>query len=157
MVRLVEIDAGNWTAFRRLSVCPAQEVFLDTAVGILARGYVYRGARARVIGICEGDLAVGLALVRDLDEAPACYDLQQFMIDFRFQGRGLGADALQLILGELAQERKYPCVEVCVRQDDLPALRLYEKAGFADTGYVDEDAPNCRNLTYYFDVEPQQA
>ena len=37
--------------------------------------------------------AVGLALVRDLDGEPACYDLQQFMIDRRFQGRGYVPDA----------------------------------------------------------------
>ena len=96
----------------------------------------------------DGECAVGLALVKDLDEEPACYDLQQFMIDERFQRRGFGTEALRLILAALAQERKYDCVEVCVNKDDAAALRLYEKTGFTDTGYVDGDAPDCLNLMH---------
>ncbi|MBQ4425107.1 MAG: GNAT family N-acetyltransferase [Lachnospiraceae bacterium] len=150
MVKLVDINESNFFAFRRLRVRAEQAGFLDSAVGILARGYVYRAERARVFGIMDGECAVGLALVKDLDEEPACYDLQQFMIDERFQGRGFGAETLRLILAELAQERKYDCVEVCAKKDDAAVLRLYEKAGFTDTGYVDEDVPDCRNLRYSF-------
>ena len=150
MVTLADINESNFPAFRRLRVAEEQTGFLDNAVGILARGYVYRTERARVVGIVDGECAVGLALVKDLDEQPACYDLQQFMIDERFQRRGFGTEALRLILAELAQERKYECVEVCVKEDDAAALRLYKKAGFTDTGYVDEDAPDSRNLRYSF-------
>ncbi len=150
MMRLTDINESNFFAFRRLRVREDQAGFLDSAVGILARGYVYRAERARVFGILDGETAVGLALVKDLDEEPACYDLQQFMIDEHFQGRGFGSEALRLILAELAQERKYDCVEVCVKKDDAAALHLYEKAGFIDTGYVDDDAPDCRNLMHTF-------
>ena len=93
---------------------------------------------------------VGVALVKDLDEEPACYDLQQFMIDGRFQGRGLGTRALGMILSELEREGKYGCVEVCVKKDDAAALRVYGNAGFIDTGYVDDEAPDCLNLMYRF-------
>ena len=55
-----------------------------------------------------------------------------------------------LILAELAAERKYGCVEVCVKKDDAAALRVYEKAGFTDTGYIDEDAPDSLNLVFSF-------
>ena len=150
MIRLFEIDEENWTAVRSLSVREDQRGFLDSAEGILARGYVYRNDRARVIGIAAGDTAVGVVLVKDLDEEPACYDLQQFLIDARYQGRGFGTEALRLILSELKAERKYDCVEVCVKRDDAAALHVYEKAGFSDTGYVDPDAPDCKNLVYRF-------
>ncbi|MBQ6159977.1 MAG: GNAT family N-acetyltransferase [Oscillospiraceae bacterium] len=150
MLRLVEINEDNWTDFARLQLREDQRAFLDSPVGILARGYVYRARRARVIGIAEDGTVVGLALVKDLDEEPACYDLQQFLIDRRFQGRGLGTEALRRILAELEAERKYGCVEVCVKREDAAALRVYEKLGFTDTGYIDEDAPDCRNLMYRF-------
>ena len=88
MIRLVDISEDNFFAFRALEVAEEQRGFLDSAVGILARGYAYRACRGRVFGVAEDRTAVGLALVRDLDEEPACYDLQQFMIDRRFQGRG---------------------------------------------------------------------
>ena len=148
MLRLLEISEDNWLEARVLSVEEGQRGFLDSALGIIARGYVYREARARVIGIAEDDALIGLALVKDLDEEPACYDLQQFMIDARWQGRGYGTEALGLILAELGAECKYDCVEVCVKRSDAAALRVYEKVGFVDTGYIDDDVPDCLNLMY---------
>ena len=94
MIKLIEVNEGNWLEFRKLSVSEEQTGFLDSPLGILARGYVYRNDRARVIGIAEDDTVIGVALVRDLDDEPACYDLQQFMIDARFQGKGCGAPGL---------------------------------------------------------------
>ncbi len=150
MIELAEINEQNWLDVRALAVNEDQQGYLDTAAGILARGYVYRDCRARVLAITENGDAVGVLLVKDLDEEPACYDLQQFMIDRRFQGRGFGTAALRLLLAELSAERKYGCVEVCVKKEDAAALRMYEKVGFIDTGYIDEDAPDSLNLMYHF-------
>lgn len=150
MIRLTDITEHNWMDVARLSVADDQRAFLDSPVGILARGYVYRASNARVFGIADDQTMVGVALVRDLDEEPACYDLQQFMIDSRFQQKGYGYQALLLILAQLRHEGKYTFVEVCVHQSDSPALRMYAKAGFADTGYIDDSCPNCLNLMYYF-------
>ncbi len=150
MLKLVSVNEENWLDIRKLSVSDAQNGFLDTALGILARGYVYRHSRAKVFGIAADDTIVGVALVKDLDEEPACYDLQQFMIGRPYQGKGFGTAALRLILAALAEERKYDCVEVCVKKADIAALRVYEKAGFVDTGYVDPDVPDALNLMYRF-------
>lgn len=150
MLKLIEVTEENWLEFRSLSIREDQKGFLDSPLGILARGYVYRNNRARVIGIAEDDTVIGVALVRDLDDEPACYDLQQFMIDARFQGKGCGTAALRMILSALETERKYDCVEVCVKKTDAAALRVYEKAGFVDTGYIDEEAPDALNLMYHF-------
>jgi len=75
MLKLIEVNEHNWLDVRRLAVDEAQERFLDSPTGILARGYAYRASRARVIAIADGDNVVGTALVKDLDEEPACYDL----------------------------------------------------------------------------------
>ena len=150
MVTLTDLNEENWMDFAGLSVAEDQKQYLAGNTGIIARGYVYRRCRARVIGIEADGEPAGLCLVRDLDEEPACYDLQQFMIDRRFQNKGYGSRALQLILTELEKERKYDCVEVCVKKDDAQALHIYEKAGFEDTGYIDEDAPDSLNLVYRF-------
>ena len=150
-VSLVELNEENWMDFASLSVNEDQRSFLASNIGIIARGYVYRDSNARVIGIASDGEAVGLLLVRDLEEEPACYDLQQFMIDGKTQGKGYGSKALQLILEILSKERRYDCVEVCVKKDDTAALHVYEKAGFIDTGYIDEDAPDSLNLMYHFE------
>ena len=146
MIRLMEVDESNFEAVRRLELKPDQHRFLDSPLGILARGYVYRAQRARVLAIMAEGESVGLLLVKDMDEEPACYDLQQFMIDRRFQGRGYGAAALGLLLGILRQERKYDDAEACVHRENAAALALFRGAGFFDTGYVDPDVPDCLNL-----------
>jgi len=150
LIHLEEINASNWLQAVRLSVGEEQQKFLDRPVGILARGYVYRDCNARVYAICDGGTLVGLALVRDMTEEPACYELQQFMIDQRYQNKGLGTQALKRILTELERERRFDCVEVCVDKTNAQALHVYEKAGFVDTGYIDPDVPHSVNWIYKF-------
>ena len=146
MIRLVDIDETNFFAARALSLREDQRRFLDSPLGIIARGFVYRKERARVLAVDDEGEVVGLLLVKDMDEEPACYDLQQFMIDSRFQDCGYGKAALALLLDDLRREGKYADVEVCVHRDNAAALALFTGAGFRDTGYVDPDVPDCVNL-----------
>lgn len=149
-LKLVEVNEENWIDFAGLSVDESQKHFLASNIGIMARGYIFRSSSAKVIGIVNAGKAVGLALVRDMDEEPACYDLQQFMIDKDYQGNGYGTQALKMILANLEKEHKYDCVEVCVKKYAAVALHVYEVAGFSDTGYIDDDNPDSLNLMYYF-------
>lgn len=148
MVNLIELNEENWPDFAGLSVDESQKTFLASNIGIIARGYVYRNSRAKVIGIVSDGVPVGLAMVRDIDDEPACYELQQFMIDKNFQGQGYGFRALELILAALKAEQKYACVEVCVKREDAQAIHVYEKAGFVDSGYIDDTVPDCLNFVY---------
>ncbi|HHX54547.1 MAG TPA: GNAT family N-acetyltransferase [Clostridiales bacterium] len=150
MLKLVEINEENWQEVAKLTVEENQKAYLDSAVGIIARGYVYRSCRVKVIGIADDRTIIGVALVKDLDYEPACYDLQQFMIDKHFQGKGFGTEALCMVLHELEKEKKYDCVEVCVNKENKSALRIFEKVGFSDTGYIDDSVPDCLNLRYRF-------
>lgn len=99
------------------------------------------GGASKIIGVC---------LVREFTDEPLGYDLQQFMIDKEYQGKGYGTRALKLILEELKKEHHYDHVEVCVGKEDAPALRIYEKCGFVDSGFVDEDIPDSVNLICRF-------
>ena len=146
MIKLTEITEDNWMEAASLSVKDSQKGYLAPAIGILARGYVYRNCGGRIYVIENDGTAVGLALVREFTEEPLGYDLQQFMIDQRYQGRGFGSQALSLILEELRKEGRHDQVEVCVKKSDAEAIRLYEKHGFTDSGYVDEDLPDSLNL-----------
>ena len=148
-IRLTDVTEDNWLSVASLSVDGSQEFFVAPAIGILARGYVYRSCNARVFVIEHDGTAVGAALVREFDEEPLGYDLQQFFIDRRFQGMGYGSAALKLILEELKRENRYDHVEVCVRKDDTAAIRLYEKHGFADSGYIDKSVPDSINMICY--------
>lgn len=86
MVNLIELSEENWMDFAGLSVDENQKHYLASNIGILARGYAYRYSRANVIGIVFDGTPIGLAMVRDMDDEPACYELQQFMIE-EFSGQ----------------------------------------------------------------------
>ena len=146
LIRLAEITEENWFEVANLSVNEDQKKFLAPPIGIIARGYVYRNCGAKVYVIENDGAPVGVALVREFTDEPFGYDRQQFMIDERYQRRGYGSAALGLILDELRREARYDHVEVCVKKADVPAIRLYEKHGFTDSGYVDEDAPDSLNM-----------
>lgn len=146
MIHLSELTEDNWLIAASLSVKDDQKDFVAPAIGILARGYVYRKCSPKVFVIQNDETVIGLALVREFDEEPFGYDLQQFMIDRSYQGKGYGSLALELILSVLRNEAHYDHVEVCVKKEDVEALRLYEKHGFFDSGYFDEDVPDCVNM-----------
>ena len=40
--------------------------------------------------------------------------------------------------------------EVCVKREDAQAIHVYEKAGFVDSGYIDDTVPDCLNFVYRF-------
>jgi len=149
MIKLLDVNEQNWLDVISLSVNEEQKRFLDKPIGIIARGYIYRSCNAKIYGISNDGQIIGVALVKDLNEEPACYDLQQFMIDQRFQNKGCGTEALRQILSLLSKEGRYNQVEVCVNKNNAAALRMYNKIGFEDTGYIDEALPDCFNLVYY--------
>ncbi len=146
MLRLTEVTEENWTDVASLSVRDSQKGYLAPAIGILARGYVYRDCNAKIFVIENDGVIVGMALVRDFTDEPLGYDLQQFMIDGRYQGKGYGSAALELILEELRSENRFDRVEVCVKREDAAAIHVYLKHGFFDSGYIDEAAPDSINL-----------
>ncbi len=150
MIRLTEVTEDNWFDVADLSVSEEQRRFVAPAIGILARGYVYRDCHARIFVIENDGVIVGTALVREFTDEPLGYDLQQFMIGEPYQGRGYGSEALRLILEELRKEGHYDHVELCVKKDDTAAIHVYEKCGFVDSGYVDEDVPDALNLICRF-------
>ena len=146
MLKLTDVTEDNWMDVASLSVKENQKEYLAPAIGILARGYVYRDCNAAVYAFEDDGTIVGAALVREFTDEPLGYDLQQFMIDKNHQGKGYGSAALALILEELRTEGRFDHVEVCVKKDDAAAIRLYEKHGFTDSGYVDPDVPDSVNL-----------
>ncbi len=146
MIKLTEVTEENWFEVADLSVKDNQKNYVAPVIGILARGYVYRDCNARIYVIENDGTIVGASLVREFTDEPLGYDLQQFMIDQRCQGKGYGSEALGLILDELRKEGHYDHVEVCVKKDDIVAIHLYEKKGFVDSGYIDEDAPDSLNM-----------
>jgi len=149
MIKLIPVTEDNWMDIASLDVKGYQREYVAPAIGILARGYVYRDCNVKIYAFEEGGTIVGTALVREFTDEPYGYDLQQFMVGRQYQNKGYGSQALQLILNELLKEGRYDHVELCVKKADAEAIHLYEKHGFMDSGYVDEDLPDSLNMVCY--------
>ena len=100
---------------------------------------------AMAFGLYEGDEPVGFALFGygrmegDPEVARDSYVLCRFMIDQRYQGRGLGKRGLQICLDYL---RTYPCgpakqVWLSYEPDNAAARSLYHRFGFEENGETD--------------------
>lgn len=134
MIHIEEITPDNWRI--GLHVKEDQKKYVANATVLMARAYAYRSCRSKAFYIYNDDTPVGMGLYYDCDELNL-YDLSQFFIDERYQGKGYGYAAMQFIIAELKKDGKYNKVTLCLVDGDDAALSLYKKCGFTLTG--DED------------------
>ena len=133
MVHLVDIDGGNWRI--PLNVSKEQELYVATSTTILARAYAYRNSRSRAFLIHEDETPVGMVLYHD-DESLDAYIFSEMFIDEKFQGKGYGRLATQLVLDDMKKDGKYNKVILCYIEGNDAAQKLYERFGFAE---IDRD------------------
>lgn len=136
MLRLMDVDGDNCTL--ELKVSESQREYVLDSKGILARAYAYRNEGSRAFFICDGDTPVGMGLYCDYPELES-YELNQFFIDERFQGRGYGRAATRLILEEMKRAGKYRSVVLWYVEGDEAAKRLYEHIGFSQMGRIQDE------------------
>lgn len=130
MIRLVDVAPDNWRL--GLKVAPSQKTYVADPAALLARAYAYRDYRSRAFVIYDDDTPVGMGLYYDLPKLE-CYDLSQLFIDERYQGRGYGKAATQLVLDAMKQDGKYGKAALCYVEGNDVAKQMYEKAGFVET------------------------
>lgn len=133
MIRLEDIDEGNWRIPLRVS--KAQEQYVANTTTILARAYAYRNARSQALFICEDDTPIGMVLYHDEDSLDA-YIFSEILIDERFQGKGYGTTATKLVLDRMKEDGRYHKVVLCYIEGNDAAKKLYEGFGFAE---IDRD------------------
>ncbi len=132
---LVPIGPDNWRI--PLTVREDQQHFVSNPMRLLARAYALREQRSVALYIALDGEPIGMLLYYDWDEGE-CYVLSQFFIDQRWQGKGYGYAAMQLVLDEFRRDGRYHQVDLCYCEGDEPAMKLYEKCGFVHTGEADE-------------------
>jgi diamine N-acetyltransferase len=144
IVSLCEVTRENWRATLRLAVRPDQQRFVSDDAPIaaiaLAKAYVRAGGvswapYAIVASEGEAEEMVGFAALAYEPESVDDYWVFHFFIDRRYQGHGYGAAALERLI-ELVR-REHPRarrLQLVVHPENLPAQRLYTRAGFRATG-----------------------
>ena len=136
-VELREITKDSLGEILRLKVAPEQEQFVANNAVSIAQAYFQRET-AWFRGIYLDDTPVGFVMLED-DPAKQEYFLWRYMIDARYQGRGIGWRALQRLVEHVRTRPGATELGVsCVPGDGSPCP-FYEKFGFRYTGEKDED------------------
>ncbi len=131
-VSLREVTKETLRDITRLKVSPNQEHFVATNAESIAEAY-FSPDVAWFRAVYAGDTPVGFLMLED--NAPKeQYVLWRFMIDARYQRRGFGQRALELLFEHV---RTRPGAKVlytsCVPGEGSPRP-FYEKMGFVYTG-----------------------
>lgn len=135
-VTLREVTKQNLRDILRLKVGEAQERFVASNAVSIAQAH-FDPDTAWYRAIYEGDQPVGFVMIDDNPAIPR-YTLWRFMIDHRFQRRGLGRAAIETVLAHVrgrpgATELFTSCVDAAGGPGPF-----YERLGFTYTGDMDE-------------------
>lgn len=144
MIELKKIDLDNLHQITALSVREDQTSFVASNACSIMEAFATResGYAALPFGLYADGVPVGFAMFGygfmegDPEVARDNYVLVRFMIDWHFQGRGLGKAALEACLRYL---RTYPCgraekVWLSYEKENTVAKALYHAAGFCENG-----------------------
>lgn len=156
------VDASNRHAVLQLDVSPQQRSYVGAIVDLLV-GAEHCGDGDTLtfrhgpdyVGYCRLDAHARSVAGRDF-ELPA-RGLRGFFIDARWQGRGLGSQALQALLAWLpVHDRATRLLVLTVNCGNEAALALYRRAGFQDSGelYHGGRAGPQHLLLRYLDRQP---
>jgi diamine N-acetyltransferase len=64
--------------------------------------------------------------------------LCRFMIDIQYQGKGYGKESLDLLKSIGGNTSGIDKIELSTKPDNHHGIKVYEKAGFKDTGILDD-------------------
>lgn len=133
---LKEINSDNWR--EKLHVKEEQKEYVQDLKGIEARSYDFRSFRSQAFLIYADEKPVGAVLYYDYDPYNA-YILSELFIDERYQGRGYGKKACNLVFEKMKSDGKYNKVILCYIDGNAAAEKMYLDLGFTHTGEADED------------------
>ena len=143
-VTLKRITRRNLEAILGLKVKPKQEFLVATNAKSIAQAHFYREAWYRAIYL--GDTPIGFVLLVDRtlkykrikQKNPTLY-LWRLMIDGKYQGKGYGRAAVELVINHLKTRPNAKEITLHHEQTEGNAGLFYEKLGFKLTGKVEHN------------------
>lgn len=140
-VTLREITADTVRQVVSLAVAPDQKGFVASNAVSLAEALFSPEAWYRAI--YADDVPAGFVMLFDESLGPQpperpAVGLWRFMVDARFQGRGIGAAALALVIAHVQAKGAFSTLQVSYVPGPGCPEPFYLRAGFLHTGRVDE-------------------
>ncbi len=134
-IELVGLTEENLNECLRLKVAEEQTQYIASNEDSWKTAQENREV-ARPFLICRDRKAVGFAMFafdEDYEDPGDRYWLWRFMIDERFQGKGIGTAALREII-RYFREHGADHIRLSTKETNAAALSLYRRAGFCETG-----------------------
>ncbi|MEC1984314.1 GNAT family N-acetyltransferase [Bacillus cereus] len=131
-IYLKPIDKSNWEEAIRLSVKEEQQTFIASnlysiaEVQFLDNFYAY--------GIYFDEKMIGFTMF-GIDPDDNNYWIYRLMIDEKFQGKGIGKQAIYLVIDEIRRNNNtnISIIMIGYAPENLTAKFVYKKAGFIET------------------------
>jgi len=141
-VSLEEITEETVVAIVRLSVAESQKGFVAPNAVSLAQALFSKAAWYRAIYL--GDEPVGFVMLHDaslLDppEPDPEIGVWRFMVDERFQGRGVGREAMRQVIAHVRAKGGFKTLELSYVPGPGCPEPFYRSLGFLPTGRMEDD------------------
>lgn len=138
MVSLRPLSESNRRAAEALRVSPSQERFVSSVAESLLEAAEHPDARALPWVVQAEDTAVGFVMIADEVGSPDYipHYLWKLFIDERYQRRGFGTAALDLIVAYFRGRPGVETLRTRAGQGDGSPIPFYERYGFERTGEV---------------------
>jgi diamine N-acetyltransferase len=131
MVTLKEIDKENFWDIIKLEVEDYQkEYVLENSVSI-AQSKIYPECIPKAI--YSDDTLVGF-LMYDIDREYDNYWIDELMIDKKYQKKGYGKKAVEIIIAEMKKDANHNKIYLHIEKGNINAVKLYESFGFKMNG-----------------------
>lgn len=136
IITLREVTKETLPDILKLKVASHQKKFVASNATSIAEAY-FMPQVAWFRAIYAGEVPVGFLMLED-QPAQAAYFLWRLMIDERFQNRGFGKRALELLIEYVKTRPNATFLYTsCVTGEGSPG-KFYEKAGFIYTGDMED-------------------
>lgn len=137
MIYIVPVDKTNKTEVLALEPARNQRDFIETTKQCLQEAESL--SLWKPVGIYEEEILVGFAMYglwEEHDKSRVWMD--RILIDQRYQGKGYGKEALNLLIDRIFEEYGCDKIYLSIHPENAGAEHLYLKLGFRFNGKVDE-------------------
>ena len=133
MVTLRDVTIENWFSIVKLSTTEEQSRFVASNSTSLAQAHFQ--PECIPLGIYDDEVPVGF-MMYCLDPTDHEYWIFRLMIDKKFQSRGYGRIAMELLLERIKQDRNHHVLFISFEPENKWAANLYSSLGFISDGRV---------------------
>ncbi|WEG13427.1 GNAT family N-acetyltransferase [Pullulanibacillus sp. KACC 23026] len=131
-VRIEGLDSENWYECCALEVSEEQRDFIESNAISIAQSKFE--STLKPYAIYFEDQIAGFLMFNSVPEELDGYWIYRIMVDKKYQGKGIGKAATELMISEMAKLPNVNKIVVGYHPENQGAHKLYQSLGFIDEG-----------------------